>query len=191
MEGPIRKRLRCFSKARNVGRIDQTRSREPNNRMHRCRPPLPFYSRARIYKSRLRKQLTLFPSCSPEGYRPPRDISPLCLIIRRQPDGESPASAPPPLHPFRAFSSAYFLPRRGCRSCHKFRQPWRVSYFEYEMNYVPLLPDMAYGMEAGGEGLFFFERSSFFFFFLICGGRGVVGRFFKENWRPEAGRRRR
>lgn len=49
------------------------------------------------------------------------------------------------------------------------------------MNYVPLLPDMAYGMGAGGGGLFFFERSSFFFFFLICGGRGVVGRFFKEN----------
>lgn len=69
-----------------------------------------------------------------------------------------------PLHPFRAFSSAYFLPRRGCRSCHKFRQPWRVSYFEYEMNYVPLLPDMAYGM-GRGWGLFFFERSSFFSFF--------------------------
>lgn len=33
------------------------------------------------------------------------------------------------------------------------------------MNYVPLLPDMAYGMGAGGGGLFFFERSSFFFFF--------------------------
>lgn len=40
------------------------------------------------------------------------------------------------------------------------------------MNYVPLLPDMAYGMEAGGEGLFFFERSSFFFFFLFAVGEG-------------------
>lgn len=74
-----------------------------------------------------------------------------------------------PLHPFRAFSSAYFLPRRGCRSCHKFRQPWRVSYFEYEMNYVPLLPDMAYEMGGGYSSLN--VLLSFLFF----------DRFFEEN----------
>lgn len=80
----------------------------------------------------------------------------------------SPSPPSPPLHPFRAFSSAYFLPRRGCRSCHKFRQPWRVSYFEYEMNYVPLLPDMAYyGMGGGG-----YSSLNALLSFLFLGGRG-------------------
>lgn len=67
VEGPIRKRLRGLSKARNVGRIDQTRSGEANNRMHRCRPTPSFPSPRTNVQKRLRKQLTLFPSARPKG----------------------------------------------------------------------------------------------------------------------------
>lgn len=57
------------------------------------------------------KAAHVVPFGSPEGYRPPRDISPLCLIIRRQPDGErapyrlhlSTSLPPLPSTPFELF----------------------------------------------------------------------------------------
>lgn len=43
-----------------------------------------------------------------------------------------------------------------------------MSYFEYEMNYVPLLPDMAYyGMGGGG-----YSSLNALLSFLFLGGRG-------------------
>lgn len=55
-----------------------------------------------------------------------------------------------------------------------------MSYFEYEMNYVPLLPDMAYyGMGGGG-----YSSLNALLFFSFFGGKGEGkgnGRFFKEN----------
>lgn len=44
-----------------------------------------------------------------------------------------------------------------------------MSYFEYEMNYVPLLPDMAY-YRMGGGGYSSLNALLFFFFFWGEGG---------------------
>lgn len=197
VEGPIRKRLRGLSKARNVGRIDQTRSGEANNRMHRCRPTPSFPSPRTNVQKRLRKQLTLFPSARPKGIGRHRYFTVMFNNSQTARWRESPVSAPPLHLPLPLPSTPFQLFRRLI-SClvedvvvaisFASRGAWATS----SMKWTTCLSYRIWLTMEWGEGVILLW--TLFFSFSFFGGKGEGkgnGRFFKENWRSEAGRRKR